>query len=119
VTGRWCAICSCRTTSGVRRPVTRAVSVHGWWTRTQGNATLADVRVDLQAYAGTWRTVASNTVRQASGTGGSNARTTTRLVCKNDSSWNTFRSVVDVDVVGYIDGRAKYISPHKFFRCGL
>lgn len=80
-------------------------SGHGWWINRSCRATLAVVTVQLQQYYsdGIWRnvgTVGQQTVTSGGGTGN---RATGRASCptRDRTGW---RSLIDVDVVGILDG---------------
>jgi hypothetical protein len=82
-----------------------AVSAHGSWNH--GNCSIhantAMVRVTLQEYwtDGTWRTY-HNPVRELYAWNSGGGRTTARVDCMT-SSQTSWRSIVDVDVVGVSD----------------
>ncbi len=94
-------------------------SGHGWWTNINcPSGTLAVVTVQLQEYYsdGTWRnkgTLGRATVRPG---GGGGNRATGRAVCNNRGvvSW---RSVIDVDLVGLPDDPRKLTTPARNIPC--
>jgi len=98
---------------------TRAASGHGWWIRTSGNATQADVTIQLQRWQNGWYNIGSPVKERVYSGGGSGNRANARYTCKNSTSWNSFRSVVDVDVVGYIDGDSKLYTSSRQLACGI
>jgi hypothetical protein len=93
-------------------------SGHGWWINGDCPTSTAVVTVQLQEYYsdGSWRnkgTVGRLTVR--SGGGGGN-RATGRGGC-NSSSVTSWRSVVDVDLVGVADDPGKLTTPSRNINC--
>jgi hypothetical protein len=95
-----------------------AASGHGWWINRDCNATHAVVTVQLQQYYsdGSWRnigTAGSATVRSGGGAGN---RATGRVDCLSNvqTSW---RSVIDVDVIGVADTTDRYITPFNTISC--
>lgn len=95
----------------------KEVSVHGWWTKETTKATKAKVTVTLQALTKNgWRTVATGSKVVAPGTYN---RGNARVRCVNDDLY-TYRSIVDVDLVGHLDDNATAgrITP-KPLQCGF
>ncbi|GAA4658694.1 hypothetical protein GCM10023347_07500 [Streptomyces chumphonensis] len=95
------------------------INAHGWWTKTSGPATLAKVTVWLQVKEGSsWRTlnVKPKDIRPG---GGKGRRTAAPYTCKNMIEKNYFRSVVDVDIIGYADGASKLTTPTQTWYCGV
>ncbi|MFB0631737.1 hypothetical protein [Streptomyces sp. AB3(2024)] len=95
-------------------------SGHGWWVNGDCPTTTAVVTVQLQEYYsdGVWRNVGSkgrSTVRSG---GGSQGRATGRGPCKSGAvtSW---RSVVDVDLVGLSDSPEKLVTAGRDLACRL
>lgn len=98
--------------------VAGAVNAHGWWKRLSGPATKAKVTVDLQVKSGSgWRTLKTGTKTVYSG-GGSGKRAPAAWKCTNLIQKNSFRSVVDVDLVGYPDDSSKKITDTQTLYCG-
>ncbi|MDX3132147.1 hypothetical protein PV367_20645 [Streptomyces europaeiscabiei] len=98
--------------------VAGAVNAHGWWKRLSGPATKAKVTVDLQVKSGAgWRTLKTGTKTVYSG-GGSGKRAPAAWKCTNLIQKNSFRSVVDVDLVGYPDDSNKKITDTQTLYCG-
>ncbi|MCC9707276.1 hypothetical protein E4N62_19535 [Streptomyces sp. MNU76] len=98
--------------------VAGAVNAHGWWKRISGPATKAKVTVDIQVKSGTgWRTLNTGTKTVYSG-GGSAKRASAAWKCTNLIQRNSFRSVVDVDLVGYPDDSNKKITATQTLYCG-
>jgi len=97
----------------------RTASGHGWWENVSSDATLADVTVQLQVLnSGNWVKVGpAGTARVRSG-GGAGNRATGRYGCANslNVSW---RSVVDVDLVGYADSPERLYTPSRLLQCGV
>lgn len=81
----------------------KEVSAHGWWLKGTTKATKAKVTVTLQALtqAG-WRTVAKGSRVVGPGT---STRGNARVKCVNNDLYH-YRSIVDVDLVGYLDDSA-------------
>jgi hypothetical protein len=94
-------------------------SGHGWWVNGNCNARFAVVTVQLQEYYsdGRWRNV--GTVGRATVTsgGGRGNRATGRAGCNNNSGLASWRSVIDVDVIGVIDDPSKLTTPFRNIRC--
>lgn len=93
-------------------------SGHGWWTNIDCPTSTAVVTVQLQEYYsdGSWRnkgTVGRKTVYSG---GGSANRAVGRAACSNATqvSW---RSVVDVDLVGLADSADKLVTPVRTIAC--
>jgi len=92
-------------------------SGHGWWINGDCKTSYAVVTVQLQEYYsdGSWRskgTVGQATVRSG---GGSGNRATGRAGCSN-SSLTSWRSVVDVDLVGLADSPEKLTTSSQNIR---
>ena len=104
-----------------------AVSAHGWWLdRSPGECPeYADVRVTLQArvceHYGThteicsWDTLGEPAVERIRAGGGSGKRTTARHDCASDQAVS-YRSIIDVDLVGIWDGPGRLYA-HKNVDC--
>ncbi|HEU4792362.1 MAG TPA: hypothetical protein VFS96_01770 [Nitrolancea sp.] len=92
-------------------------SGHGWWENGNCPATLAVVTVQLQEYYsdGAWRNIGSLGQATVYSGGGGN-RATGRVDCF-DGTTTSWRSVVDVDLVGIPDDPGKYITPYKDIAC--
>ncbi|MUN41087.1 hypothetical protein [Actinomadura litoris] len=103
-------------TRGDNPHITRGeVSVHGWWEKISGKATKAKVTVWLQAHKGAkWKTVATG--KRTVGPG-SSKRANAREKCKNRTTKVKFRTVVDVDIIGYTDGPEKWYSNGFTLKC--
>lgn len=98
--------------------VAKAVNAHGWWKRLSGPATKAKVTVDIQVKSGSrWRTLNTGTKTVYSG-GGSAKRASAAWKCTNLIQKNSFRSIVDVDLVGYPDDSNKKITATQTLYCG-
>ena len=87
-------------------------SGHGWWVKVSCAATSAVVTVQLQQYYsdGAWRVVGTVGRATVPAGGGGGKRATGRAACLS-SALTGWRSVVDVDIVGYADTADKYITP--------
>lgn len=81
---------------------------------------LAVVTVQLQIKSndGTWIDVGQPGSERVKPGGGSANRANARVVCIN-SETSTWRSVVDVDIVGYADSPNQRITPERAVRCRL
>ncbi|WP_155989151.1 hypothetical protein [Nocardiopsis sp. CNT312] len=96
----------------------RIDTTHGWWVNGNCSAIQAVVTVELQQYYsdGSWRTegiVGQDTVYSGGGAGN---RATGRASC-TDGELTSWRSVVDVDLVGVIDDPSKLITTTKNIYC--
>ncbi|MFD9422462.1 MULTISPECIES: hypothetical protein [unclassified Streptomyces] len=93
-------------------------SAHGWWLNGSGPGTKAKVTVSLQAKdgGGNWKSVetSSKTIKPG---GGSARRANARKTCEGTAK-TTWRSVVDVDVIGVRDSPSKLYTPSKTYPCG-
>ena len=99
----------------------RAISAHGWWINISGPATIANVDVTIQVWLGGswgWVNGPTNSGDVRSG-GGSGNRVTARWPCTNSTSRFTFRSVIDVDIIGYSDPAEKLYTAPQTIACGL
>lgn len=74
--------------------------------------------MQLQQYFsdGSWRNAGTATTSRVSSGGGSGKRTTDRADCTN-SSTTTWRSVVDVDLVGLVDDTSVLVTPAQNVAC--
>jgi hypothetical protein len=93
-------------------------SGHGWWTNGDCPTSTAVVTVQLQEYYsdGSWHnkgTVGRSTVRSGGGAGN---RATGRAGC-NNAKTVSWRSVVDVDLVGLADDPGKLVTPVRDIGC--
>ncbi|MBZ4324273.1 hypothetical protein [Streptomyces huiliensis] len=93
------------------------INAHGWWTKNSGPATMAKVTIWLQGGTG-WRTLDKG-VKTVPPGGGSNKRAVANWGCTNFVAKNDFRSVVDVDIVGYPDGASKLVTKTQTLYCGI
>ncbi|WP_171167413.1 hypothetical protein [Streptomyces sp. I05A-00742] len=93
------------------------INAHGWWTKNSGPATSAKVTIWLQGGSG-WRTLDKG-VKTVPPGGGSNKRAVANWGCTNFVAKNDFRSVVDVDIVGYPDGASKLVTKTQTLYCGI
>ena len=94
-------------------------SAHGWWVKGTAKATLADVTVQIQYKpkgSNSWRTVETKKQRIKAKTGKNKSRVTAREACSSHSP-RQFRSVVDVDLVGYIDSPEKLYTQAVTLKC--
>ncbi|MEV0618469.1 hypothetical protein AB0I81_34435 [Nonomuraea sp. NPDC050404] len=93
-------------------------SGHGWWVKGNCKATHAVVTVQLQQQdsGGSWRnagTVGKATVPPG---GGGGKRATGRAVC-NSAAKTSWRSIVDVDLVGVMDDPGKLTTATRDLNC--
>lgn len=94
-------------------------SAHGWWVKGSAKATKADVTVWIQYKpkgSNKWRTVETKKQRIKAKAGKNKARVTAREVCSSHSP-RQFRSVVDVDLVGYADSSEKLYTKAVTLKC--
>jgi hypothetical protein len=103
----------------VRIPSTspRAASAQGWWVRIDNEAPLAVVQVQLQIKrAGLWLDVGSTGRRIVKSGGRSANRVSARVPCVG-SDLHEWRSVVDVDLLGYLDSADRHVAPARLLPC--
>ncbi|MGK5448822.1 hypothetical protein [Streptomyces radiopugnans] len=101
------------------RDVPGTINAHGWWTKTSGPATSAKVTIWLQVRSGSlWRNLDTG-VKTVGPGGGRGKRANASWECTNLIARNDFRSVVDVDIVGYADGDSKLTTPTQSLYCGV
>lgn len=93
-------------------------SGHGWWTATSCKPGVqADVTVQLQILrSGTWRNVGAPATKRVYAGGGSANRANPRVNCTS-SSTSSWRSVIDVDLIGYVDTPDKLETPSRSLNC--
>lgn len=98
-----------------------AASAHGWWLEYGGCPSTAWVTVYLQAWYCTngsgcwWQTIATGRQQVVPG-GGSGNRATARHDCSS-STWVTYRSIVDVDLVGVVDPPDQLVTQAQSLPC--
>lgn len=98
----------------------RAVSAHGWWIN--GNfptGTMANVDVQVQLYFGGffgWVSIGPNFSSDVPPGGGAGRRTTARVDCTGTNQ-GQYRSIIDVDIIGYIDDSLKLYTPPRTLAC--
>ncbi|MEU7148843.1 hypothetical protein [Streptomyces sp. NPDC045470] len=94
------------------------INAHGWWKLLRGPRAKAKVTVWLQVKTGSgWKTLKKNDKTVWPG-GGSNKRTAAAWKCTNLIQKHTFRSIIDVDLVGYPDDAYKKITDPQTLYCG-
>jgi hypothetical protein len=96
-----------------------AVSAHGWWVKGTTKATRAKVEIWIEAWTGSrWRVVAHGSKTVYSG-GGSANRAAARMVCAAGpvAGNSTYRSRIDVDLIGYADSNEQAITASVAIRC--
>lgn len=95
------------------------ISVHGWWIKYSGPATLAKVKTWLQVYISPfgWIDVGYDEGTYPPGSG-SGTRTSARITCANTGDLFQFRGKTDVDIIGYSDPSGYAYSPlNSLLRC--
>ncbi|MET9801173.1 hypothetical protein [Streptomyces sp. NPDC006368] len=95
-----------------------SINAHGWWKRLSGPATTAKVTVWLQVKNGSGWTTLTKGVKTVRSGGGSGKRTPAAWKCTNLIERHSFRSVIDVDLVGYPDQDNKKITDTVTLYCG-
>ena len=96
-------------------------SVHGWWQDKEKNfvGKKAKVVVELQYKKnGRWKTVATGSKDKIYSGGGRGKRANARIKCKS-RNMGTWRSKVDVDIIGVWDSPGKTTSPEQKRACSL
>jgi hypothetical protein len=96
-----------------------AVSAHGWWVKGTTKATRAKVEIWIEAWNGSrWWVVAHGTKTVYSG-GGSANRAAARMVCAAGPvvGNSTYRSRIDVDLIGYADSNEQAITASVAIKC--
>lgn len=97
-----------------------AMSAHGWWRRISGPATTARVTVQIQQHWGGWVSVGAPGVAVVRSGGGAGNRATARVRChRYRGRTYTYRSVVDVDIIGYNDSAEKLYTPAAETNCSV
>jgi hypothetical protein len=97
------------------------INAHGWWKNLSGPArgVKAKVTVWLQVKrGGEWKTLTKAAKNVYSG-GGSGKRTAAAYKCTANVGVNSFRSVIDVDLIGYPDDSSKKTTATQKLTCGL
>lgn len=97
------------------------INAHGWWKSLSGPArgVKAKVTVWLQVKrGGEWKTLTKAAKNVYSG-GGSGKRTAAAYKCTYNVGVYEFRSVIDVDLIGYPDDSHKKITATQKLGCGL
>jgi hypothetical protein len=98
-----------------------AVSGHGWWIKGTTKATKAKVQIWLEVKNGSsWRVVGYGTKTVYSG-GGSANRAAARMVCASGpvagGTTFTYRSRIDVDLIGEADSSEQAVTAALAFKC--
>jgi len=92
-------------------------SGHGWWVNIDCQATQAIVTIRLQQNInGSWVYVGSPGQKTVYSGGGSANRAATRVRC-NSSTMTSWRSEIDVDVIGILDTPGKFYTPTRSLNC--
>ncbi|MEI5099349.1 hypothetical protein RB200_13015 [Streptomyces sp. PmtG] len=97
------------------------INAHGWWKNLTGPArgVKAKVTVWLQVKrGGEWKTLSTD-VRNVYSGGGSGKRAAAAYKCTYNVGQYDFRSVVDVDLIGYPDDNYRKITDTQRLGCGL
>ncbi|GAA1556849.1 hypothetical protein GCM10009789_07760 [Kribbella sancticallisti] len=98
-----------------------AVSGHGWWLKGTTKATKAKVQIWIEVKVGSgWRVVAYGTKTVYPG-GGSARRAAARMQCAagpigRDTKY-TYRSRIDVDLIGHADSNEQAVTQALAFKC--
>jgi hypothetical protein len=95
------------------------LSAHGWWVNhSLPPGTLANVDIKLQVLHPTfgWLDITGWFSKNVAAGGGSANRVTARYTCSG-STYNYFRSVVDVDILGYSDPDNKLYTSQRWLPC--
>jgi hypothetical protein len=101
----------------ISRSPPRAASGHGWWERIDNEASLARVTVQLQIKrAGLWLDVGAPGSEIVKPGGGAANRANARVPCVGFDV-HEWRSVVDVDLIGYFDSAAPHTTPARPLPC--
>ncbi|WP_193611682.1 hypothetical protein [Nocardioides lijunqiniae] len=96
----------------------REASAHGWWQKISGSAKLAKVTVCLQKPAsGGWANVKCNSGTVGPGSGGSGRRVNVRKACGPQQGPYLWRSSIDVDIVGEVDGPEVAVTQQRGIAC--
>lgn len=101
----------------------RGASGHGWWYVNPGVVgeapTEADVTVQLQINLNGWVDAGEpGRERTRQGTGGSANRANAFVACSNSRS-HLWRSIIDVDLVGFADSPNQKITEARSIGCGV
>jgi hypothetical protein len=92
-------------------------SGHGWWRNVNCKATTATVTVQLQAYMnGAWQNKGKGTAVGIFPGGGSGKRAAAQTVCAG-TTMTRWRSIVDVDLIGFADAPNKLTTPEQTIAC--
>ncbi len=98
-----------------------AVSGHGWWIKGTTKATKAKVQIWLEVKVGSsWRVVGYGTKTVYPG-GGSARRAAARMQCAagpiaRDTKY-TYRSRIDVDLIGHADSNEQALTDPLAYKC--
>ncbi len=98
-----------------------AMSGHGWWIKGTTKATKAKVTIWLEVKSGSsWRVVGKGAKTVYPG-GGSARRATARMVCASGptapgAKW-TYRTRIDVDLVGHADSGEQAVTAPQSHPC--
>jgi hypothetical protein len=99
------------------------MSAHGWWVLVKGKATRAMVTVQLQQKKGSgWVNVGTpgRKIVPSSRVSGRKFRATGRARChRYKRRTYTYRSVVDVDIIGYADTPDRLVTSAVTARCSV
>lgn len=96
------------------------VSGHGWWINVNCSSdTRATVKIWLEEYYndGVWRVKASGEKSPVYAGGGSANRAAARVTCNNNSAVVSWRSRIDVDIIGQIDSPEQLITQARNLAC--
>lgn len=103
----------------ISRSAPATASAHGYWIKVTTKATRAVVTIWLQVKVGSkWKTVGSQKKTVKSG-GGKGRRATARMTCAAGpiAKRPVYRSVIDVDLVGYVDDPRRAVTDPQALKC--
>ncbi|MFF4416181.1 hypothetical protein ACFYY8_26970 [Streptosporangium sp. NPDC001559] len=92
---------------------------HGWWINVNcGSGTRATVKIWLEEYFsdGSWRVKGSGSKSPVYSGGGSANRANARATCNNSTS-TSWRSRIDVDLIGQVDSPEQAITAVRDIAC--
>ncbi|HWS37154.1 MAG TPA: hypothetical protein VN408_30965 [Actinoplanes sp.] len=105
----------------ISRTPPRTVSGHGWWksiSHPRGTKGKVTIQMQRQPYnGGAWTTVGTGSKTTYSGSGSAN-RAVARYTCNGMVGRAKYRTVIDVDIIGYADTNEKAVTPVQTLWCG-
>ncbi|MFR9806433.1 hypothetical protein ACL02T_29715 [Pseudonocardia sp. RS010] len=114
------ALCNFTTNGDYVHVSSGDASGHGWWVNGDCDTEYATVTVTLQEYFadGTWHDISEGEATVLSG-GGRGKRATARATCEDTSFMASWRTVVDVDLVGIIDDSTTLTTDYQDLPCAV